>query len=180
MKVVKKLGIHLILIASIFILYFFQANFFGSFTINGVMPNLFVIFILIVGLFGNRFMGTIYGIVLGFFLDYLFRSKIGISAISLGMVGFLATIFDRNFSKDSRMTMMFMVAGATIVYEVMVYVGNYIVFSTNLEMMAFIKILLVEIVYNVILTIIFYPLIQNFGYAMENVCKGNKILTRYF
>ena len=31
-----------------------------------------------------------------------------------------------------------------------------------------------------IITIILYPLIQKFGYAIEEEYKGNKILTRYF
>ena len=75
---------------------------------------------------------------------------------------------------------MFMVLGATLIYEIIVYILNYIVFSTNIEIINFIRILAIEIIYNLILVIILYPLIQKFGYAIENEYKGNKILTRYF
>ena len=50
----------------------------------------------------------------------------------------------------------------------------------NLELLAFVKILLIEVVFNIILTIIIYPIIQLTGYDVEEVFKGSKILTRYF
>ena len=176
----KKVIINVVLVILIFISYFLQSNFFNWFTIAGISPNLFVILIVFIGLFGNKFMGISYGILLGFFLDYLFRSKIGISAIALGLVGVFAKIFDKNFSKDSRITIMLMISALTIFYEVFSYVASYIIFSTNLEFLYFIRILIVEVIYNVILTVILYPQMQKFGYYIENTYKGNKILTRYF
>ena len=176
----KKLTINLLLILTAFILYFLQANFFNWFTISKVMPNLFVIFILFIGLFSNRITGVIYGVVLGGILDLVIGTQIGINAVSLGVIGFLAATFDKNFSKDSRATMMFMVLGATLIFEVIVYILNYMVFSTNIEIVNFIRILAIEIIYNLILVIILYPLMQKFGYSIENEYKGNKILTRYF
>jgi len=172
--------INIVLIIAVFTIYFLQANFFSWFTIAGVMPNLFIVFILFIGLFGSRTMGTIYGIILGLILDLIIGTKVGIYAISLGIIGFLASIFDKNFSKDSRITIMFMVLGATAIFEILHYFMNYIFLSNNIEILNFIKILLLEIIYNLILTIIIYPLIQKFGYYIENEYKGNKILTRYF
>lgn len=144
------------------------------------MPNLFVILIVFIGLFGNKFMGAIYGIILGFLLDYLFRSTVGITAIALGIVGLIAKIFDKNFSKDSRITIMMMVAASTILFEVIYYFASYIIFTTNMEILQFLKILSIEVIYNVILTVILYPLMQKFGYYIENEYKANTILTRYF
>ncbi len=176
----KKFLINIYLIIIAFVIYFLQSNFFNWFTIAGVMPNLFVIFVLFIGLFGSKIMGTIYGMIIGLILDVLFANNIGISFITLGLVGFASTIFDKNFSKDSRFTIMLMVAGLTIFYEVIFYFANYFVSSSSIEIISFIKILLIEVIYNVILTIIIYPLMQKFGYYIENEFKGNKILTRYF
>ena len=86
----------------------------------------------------------------------------------------------KNFSKDSRITIMFMVFGTTIIFEVITYFINYIIYSINVEILSFIKILVVEVIYNILVTIIMYPAIQKFGYYIENEYKGNKILTRYF
>lgn len=176
----KKIIINISLIITFLIIYFLQANFFTWFNISGIMPNLFVILILYIGLFTNRTMGLAYGVVFGLILDLLIGKNIGISAIMLGAVGLIGTIFDKNFSKDSRITVMIMVIGCTMIYEIGVYIISYLLQGINIEILSFIKILLVEIIFNTILTIIFYPLIQKTGYNIEEQYKGNKILTRYF
>ena len=176
----KKTIINIALIVTILILYYLQSSFFTWFNIAGVMPNLFVILVLVIGLFASRTIGTAYGVGIGIILDFLLGEKVGICAVSLGIIGFLAAVFDKNFSKDSRMTIMFMVAGATLIFELLTYLMEYIFLSINVEVLNFIRILLIEIIYNVLLTIILYPLIQKFGYYVENEYKGNKILTRYF
>ena len=68
----------------------------------------------------------------------------------------------------------------TIIYEVALYIMQYMMLSINLEIFQFIQILLVEIIYNVIIIIILYPLMKFTGYEIENEIKGDKILTRYF
>lgn len=176
----KKTIINLILVLITFIIYFLQSNFFSWFTIAGVMPNLFVILILFIGLFANKTIGAIYGMTIGLFLDLVIGNKIGIYTIGLGTIGFLAGVFDKNFSKDSRMTIMFMVLSATIIFEIISYFLNYILLSINVEIINFIYILIIEVIFNLILTIIIYPLLQVFGYYIENEYKGNQILTRYF
>ncbi len=176
----RKVLIHIILILMLFVVYYLQSNFFNWFTIAGVMPNLFIIYIVFIGLFGNKFMGVTYGILLGFMLDYIFRQKVGITALSLGAVGLIAKLFDKNFSKNSRITVMMIIGIATAFFEIISYIASYIVFSTNLEILAFTKILAIEVIYNIILTVIIYPLIQKIGYYVENTYKENTILTRYF
>lgn len=176
----KKIVINIGLILTFFIIYFLQLNFFSWFKIAGIMPNLFVILILYIGLFTNRIMGLTYGVVLGILLDLFIGKKIGITGIMLGSIGIIGSVFDKNFSKDSRMTMMIMVMVSTIIYEIGMYFLNYLIFEINLEIFSFIKILLIEVLYNIILTIVIYPLLQKTGYYIENNYKENKILTRYF
>lgn len=144
------------------------------------MPNLFVIYVLFIGLFATRTMGTIYGLIVGLLLDFMIGTKIGIYSVGLGLIGFLSALFDKNFSKDSRMTLMVMVVVATAIFEILCYFLNYLFVSIQIEILNFIKILVIEMIFNLILTIILYPLIQKWGYYIENEFKGNKILTRYF
>lgn len=176
----KKFLINVTLIVIGFIIYFLQSNFFSWFTIAGIKPNLFVIYILFIGLFGSRSMGIVYGSITGIFLDFIFEEKIGANLFGLAIIGIIATLFDKNFSKDSRITIMFMVFGTTIFFEIVSYFINYVLYSANVEIFNFIKILLIEVIYNILITIIIYPLMQKFGYYIENEYKGNRILTRYF
>ena len=142
----KKTIINIVLILTVFIIYYLQSNFFNWFTISGIMPNLFVILVLFIGLFANKTMGTIYGIIVGLILDLIIGNKVGIYAVGLGIIGFLAGLFDKNFSKDSRITIMVMVLASTIIFEVIRYLLNYVLLSNSLELVNFAKILFIEII----------------------------------
>lgn len=173
----------IIIITTIFIflvLYFLQVNFFNWFTIAGISPNPFVILVLFLGLFAGKRVGLPMGILLGILLDLFASKKIGISAIMLGTIGTIAGILDKNFSKDSRMTIILMTILVTAVFEIGFYLLNCIIISANIEILPFIKILLIETIYNVILIIILYPLIQKAGCYIQEAFRGKQILTRYY
>ena len=176
----KKLVINVILVLMFLIAYFLHSNLFTGFKIAGVMPNLFVIFILFIGLYANKTLGPIYGVICGIFLDCFIGKRIGITGIMLGIVGIVGVIFDKNFSKENRLTLIVMVMIATIIFEIGQYALSYFINKSSLDILSFIQILLVECIYNIILTLILYPLIQKFGNKVETEYKGNKILTRYF
>ena len=176
----RKFWINISLILIALVIYFLQENFFSWFTIAGVMPNLFIIFVLFIGLFSGRNKGIIYGIIIGLILDIAVGNKMGVYMVTLAAVGLAAGIFAKNFSKDSRITIMLMVAGFTVAFEIIVYFLNYFMLNTNLEIFTFLTILIIEVIYNVLLTIIIYPLFKKFGYYIEHEYKGDQILTRYF
>lgn len=176
----KNTLIVIVMIILFLILYFLQINFFNWFTIAGISPNLFVIFILFIGLFAGKRVGIPLGLVVGICLDFFISKKIGISAIMLGVIGGLGGILDKNFSKDSRITIILMTAAVTFIYEFGSYLLSHFIVSTTIEIIPFIKIVLIEILYNILLVIIFYPLLQKAGYYIEEVFREKKILTRYF
>jgi hypothetical protein len=75
---------------------------------------------------------------------------------------------------------MLMVIVATACYEIFVYVYRGTVLLGSIEIWGFIKILIIELLFNTLLTIILYPLMQKFGYKIEEIFKNPQILTRYF
>lgn len=93
---------------------------------------------------------------------------------------FFGGYLEKDFSKDSKITVMLMCMTATAGYELFVYLYKGAVLSANIELLLFIKILVIEIIYNTLLTIILYPLMQKLGYKMESVFNRTQVLTRYF
>lgn len=176
----KKVLIHIGLIISFIIIYILQTEFFCEFTLAGVMPNIFIILMLYIGLYMGRTIGIIYGLICGIFIDLWIGKNIGITSIPLALIGLTSGILDKTFSKDSRLIVILMGIISTIIYEVIYYIIKYMVYSINVEILQFIKILSVETFYNVIIIIIIYPLMKKTGYEIENEIKGDKILTRYF
>ena len=98
----------------------------------------------------------------------------------LCIIGYLGSYFDKNFSKENKLTIIFMVAGATLIYEFGSYFMNSIIINFEREYLYFFKIVVIEIIYNILLSIILYPLMQKLGYSIDRVFKKNNILTRYF
>lgn len=167
-------------VIAFFLIYFLQSNFFTFFNIAGIMPNLYVILVLFIGLFVKRKMGIVFGILFGLYLDIVLGKNVGIATIALGIIGLLGEILSKNFSKDSRFIVTLMVIGSTALYEILSYTLTIIRTSGTIEIFAFIKILIIEILFNTFITIIIYPIIKKAGYYLENLFDDKIILTRYF
>lgn len=176
-----KKAIILLLLFLIFIfLYLIQSNFFSGFTIAGVKPNLFILLVLCIGLYAGKRVGSILGIVFGILIDIFIGKHIGISGILLGMVGYVGGYIDKNFSKDSKITIILISIGITIIYELINYIILVFMYKMEFELVPIIKIALIEAAYNAIIITILYPLIRWGGYRIEDIFKGSNILTRYF
>lgn len=165
---------------NIFSNIFLQANFFTWFNIAGIMPNLYVILVLFMGLFMKRKLGVVFGFAFGLYLDIILGKTVGISAFALGTIGLIGEILSKNFSKDSRFIVTLMVIITTANYEIVLYIFTMLRTEGTIEILAFSKILLVELVFNTLITIIIYPLIKKAGYYVENLFDDKFILTRYF
>ncbi len=176
----RKFKVILILLLLFFIIYFLQLNFFSWFNIGGIMPNLIVVLVLFIGLFIGNKSGVILGIIFGVILDFNLSKSIGVTSILLAFIGLLGEYLDKNFSKDSRVTIIVMSAVSTILYEVIIYAISIVQYGVMPEILTFTLTLLVEILFNTMLIIIIYPLMKRLGYYLEEEYKSKKLLTRYF
>lgn len=159
-----------------FIIYFLQSNFFTWFNIAGIMPNLFVVLVMLIGLFMKKKSGFIFGIIFGLLLDFFVGIKIGINAISLAIVGLTAEILDKNISKDNRITVMFLTSILTLLSEVLVYGLKILFCGANMQIVEFIRIIVIEIIFNAILIAIIYPGFLAFGEKLERDFARNTFL----
>ncbi len=176
----KKVIAFINIFIAFLIVYFVQANFFSWFNIGGIMPNLFIILMVFIGAFMNKYYGFATGVVLGLLLDFFIGKVIGINSIILGIAGLLGGIFTKTFSKDNKMTMMVQVMVTTLVCEIISYGYQIILFGLKIEIVTFIKIIVIEALYNTILLIILYPFLHKIGDKLEQTFTKDKILTRYY
>lgn len=75
---------------------------------------------------------------------------------------------------------MVMSAVATLVCEIISYILQIILFKLSFEVGAFVKIILIEVLFNSMIIIIIYPIIEKAGALLEKVFTENKILTKYY
>ena len=144
------------------------------------MPNLFVVLVLFIGLFVGKKLGVVFGLLFGIILDMMFGKTVGGSGVLLAIIGLIGEYFDKNFSKDSRIMIISISAISTLIFEVGIYLLNFIQFHIDVEIVSFAIKVLVEIIFNTLLILIFYPGMKRLGYYLEESFKGRKLLTRYF
>lgn len=176
----KKLKCISIVILLFFITYFLQMNFFTWFNIAGIMPNLFVTLILFIGLFIGQKFGVVFGLFFGLFLDIMIGKNTFFTGIVLAIVGLIGECFDKSFSKDNKLMIILLNVMCTMVFEIIIYALNIIIFKTDIEVRQFIINLLIECIFNSFILIIFYGGMKKLGYYLEENFKGKTFLTRYF
>lgn len=164
----KKAADIFFIILIFFIIYFLQSNFFTWFNIAGVMPNLFIVLIMLIGLFMKRKFGFIFGIVFGLLIDLFIGVRIGINAISLAIVGLCAETLDKSFSKDNRITVMFLTCILTVLAEIIMYTLQILFCGATLQVLEFTKVVSIEVAYNAIIIAVIYPLFLAFGTKIED------------
>ena len=69
--------------------------------------------------------------------------------------------------------------GTTLICEIIAYIYK-IINGASIEVLTFLKIVLIEIIFNIMIIIIIYPLIRKLGEKLEQVFNEDKILTKYF
>ncbi len=176
----KKFLIGIFMYIFFIFLYFLQSDFFSWFTIAGISPNIFIIFILFLGLFTNNKFSIVIAVLTGVTLDLVLGRALGITGLLYGLIAIIAGYFDKNFSKENKFTLVIMVIVITLACEVLNYFINAWVLEISVEIAAFIKILAIETLYNVLLTLIFYQRILKAGMLLERQFRQKNILTRYF
>lgn len=177
----KKTLVIIIFFIVFLILYFIQANFFSWYNIAGIKPNLFIVFSVFIGLFLGKKVGFATGIFFGLILDLLIGKRIGLNAIMLSIAGMISGILDKSFSKESRIMVMTMTFGITIICETINYALQIILLNADFAFITFTKIIVIEAIYNAIIIIILYPLIQKTGNKIEEIFHDRKnALMRYY
>lgn len=73
-----------------------------------------------------------------------------------------------------------MVAVATVGYEVLQILYSVIKYGVVFNFIMFLLVLLVETLFNVLLVMIFYPILKKVGYYLEDAFKVKRVLTRYY
>lgn len=118
-----------------------------------------------------------FGFLFGFYIDILNGRIVGISAILLCLIGFFAEDIYKTISNENKFTMMLLVGLSTFLFESLEYIFYIWKLGVTPEVFSFGKILFIEVLYNVLLTIILYPLMQKGGNILVDTFKNklNKV-----
>lgn len=140
--------------------FIFQTTIIHYFSFWGVIPNTTLIILVCFSLLRGRKKGAALGLFIGLIQDILFARIIGFNALIYFIVGLTVGTFDDKVFKENSLISVVFVSLSTITYHILYFLFMY--FNTiNVNIFSlFNKIVLIEVIYNSLLSIIIYKQIS--------------------
>lgn len=159
-----------------FLIYFLQSNICSLISLNNIKPNLFLIYVVFLGIAFNKYIAYSLGIIMGLFLDLTIGQYLGLFAIGLGIAALISNILKNRINYINRITVSTIIAILTITYNITIYLLNIIVTDINIELMQFIKVVFIEILYNSLIIILIYPILKKKTEKIQEIFEFKNIL----
>lgn len=159
-------------IAMIFIIYFFQTGVFTHLALGGIVPNLFIICTVTIGMIRGKKEGCLIGFFCGILMDALFGVYFGMYALVLSVIGYLAGYVQQIFYEED-MTLPIVIIGiADLLYGVAIYLLCFLTRGRMDFIFYFGRIILPETIYTLILAVFVYSIIGWINKKIET--KGSE------
>ncbi len=164
----KSMGI-IILLAFILITTMIQVNIFNNVYIFGVKINLFIILTSAIALWYGMFVGGIYGLINGFILDSLYEQGYGKYLILYALIGIIVGSMNHIYKKENKVTLIYVTAMMTIVYEIIEMVMSVVVSQSFPGLFTIIKVMFVSPSLNMMVSAVTYYLFIFISYKLDEV-----------
>ena len=156
---------------AIFFIAIVQCLLFQIFEIASIKPNLLLIFTVSFALMRGRRSGLLTGFFCGLTLDLLFPGQLGFQALIYMWIGFFCGFGYRIFYDDDIKTPVMLVCLADLAYGIYQYLFTFLLRGRIHFLFYLRRIILPEMLYTLILTIVFYRLIYRFNKLLSRTDK---------
>lgn len=138
-----------------------QTTILKHFSILGVTPNIVLIIIVSYSIFKGKFKGAFLGIFLGLLQDIIISSTLGINALIYFLIGYTVGIFNDIVFKDNPFTSIVFVSLSTFFYHTILFIFMFFIFNGGINFtFIFRRIILIEVFYNSIISILVFKVFQ--------------------
>lgn len=151
--------------------YLLQTTLFQALSFASITPNLLIIVVSAFGFMRGKKEGLYIGFFTGILLDIFSGSVIGINALIYMYIGYLNGYFRKMFYPEDIKLPMLLIAGSDMVYSLIVYFFLFL-FRSRLDFHYYLfHIILPELVYTMLITILLYVVILKINQKLEVIEK---------
>ena len=164
--------------ASIFIIFLFllQSTVFQSLSFNGIVPNLLIVLTASYGFMNGEKWGIIVGFFCGLLCDIFFGDVIGFHALLMMYIGYLNGKFSGGFYPEDLILPMSLNVLSDVSYGFLCYIFQFLLRGKLNFPYYFVHVILPEVVYTTLITILLYPLILFVNTKLERSVKRSKTI----
>ncbi|NMB08695.1 MAG: rod shape-determining protein MreD [Tissierellia bacterium] len=157
----------------IIINFIIQSTILPSLRILGVAPNTGLIIIVLISLLRGKTVGSIVGILIGLLQDIIFSTVIGVNGIIYFFIAYIIGMNEEKLAKDNILIPILLSFFATMFYHLLYYLFMFFL-GHSINFYAFFKkIVLLEMLYNGLLSILFYKLFNEI-FVVPSIRFGKK------
>ncbi len=143
----------------IIICFLLQTTVFKGVAFGGIVPNLMIVLTASFGFMRGKKTGLIMGFCCGFLCDIFFGSVLGLNAMIYMYIGYANGKFSRIFFPDDIKLPLVLILVSDLVYGFLYYIILFLMRGRfNISYYA-VHIILPEVVYTILVTLLLYPLV---------------------
>lgn len=156
MLAVKRKGIEAVMVIVLFLL---ETTVFHYFEIASVKPNLLLILTASFGFMEGKREGMYVGVLSGFLLDICFGQYIGFYILFYTLVGYANGFFQKLYYDENIKLPLLLIGSSELAYWILIYVFQFMLQSDFHFLYYLGHLIIPEMLYTVILTLIVYQII---------------------
>ena len=161
----KRLFVSVLLIISCFLL---QTTVFQWLDFGGIVPNLLIILTASFGFMRGERPGLLFGVFCGLLNDIFFASVLGLNAMIYMYIGYANGKFHSIFYPEDIKLPLFLILISDLAYGFIYYTILFLMRGRFQIGYYFLHIILPEMVYTILITLLLYPLILWINKKLEN------------
>lgn len=144
--------------------FILQSTIFQYFRIGGILPNTALLIVVTMSILYGRKKGVATGVLAGLLQDLFFGKAIGINVLIYASIGYIIGGVENKVFKDNYITPFLFIVTATIYYHSIYFVFMHFLRQSVSYISVLKSVVMVEIIYNLIIGIIFYRLMYKRAY----------------
>lgn len=152
----------------IWVCFLLQSTLFQTLDFSGITPNLLIVLTAAFGFMRNEKEGLIIGFFCGLLCDIFYGDVIGFYALVYMYIGYLNGKFSGVFYPEDIKLPMALIVVSDLSYGMMCYISLFLLRGRLDFPFYFLNIILPEMVYTTVVTLLLYPLVLFINIHLEN------------
>lgn len=157
----------LLMVITVCFCFLLQGTVFPAFSMGGVVPNLFIILASTYGFMRDENEGLITGFFCGLICDVFFGEIIGFYALIYMFIGFINGKFARVFYPEDIKLPLALITLSELSFSTVCYILLFLLNGRFNVLWYFLHLMLPELIYTIIVTLFFYPVILFVNQKLE-------------
>lgn len=171
----KKIIVGIFAFLFIWFSFLTQINVLNEFEFFGAKANIAIVVIVGIALLSGKIPGVLIGITYGLIYDITFGKAIGMYTLLYSFTGFLLGRYSNGFSKENRLSVIYMVGIVSAITDVIMYTACIALYGYEFEIIEPFLLIIKSAVYNMFLARLIYGVITSFS-EIINKCKNSYYL----